>query len=153
VRILGVLGGSLLWLLAGVVGLLGVVLCLTLVLLPVGVVLLAAARKLFGYAMMLMLPRAVRHPVDEVGRSVGRRSRDVKDAAGGMDLDRAGKRARKAAGKVTGEAAKKAGEAGKKEGKARKATGKAARSATAKASEEVRKPTRSILGRRRRWPG
>jgi len=44
----------------------------TLILLPLGIPVLMLARKLFRYAMTMMLPRKVRHPVDELGKSARR---------------------------------------------------------------------------------
>lgn len=70
-RILAALAGAVLWILAGLVGLVGVLLCVTLVLLPLGIPVLMIARRLFRFAMTLMLPREVRHPVDALGRSAG----------------------------------------------------------------------------------
>jgi hypothetical protein len=80
-RILRALVGSVLWILAGVLGLVGVLLCVTLILLPLGIPVLMLARKLFAYAMALMLPREVRHPVDELGKSA---RRGVKKTKGSM---------------------------------------------------------------------
>lgn len=71
-RVLRAAGGSLLLVLTGVVGLLGVLLSVTLILLPLGVPLLFLARKLFGYSMTLFLPRAVRHPAKELGKQAKR---------------------------------------------------------------------------------
>lgn len=68
-RILAALAGAVLWILAGLLGLVGVLLCVTLVLLPLGIPVLMLARRLFRFAMTLMLPREVRHPVDALGRS------------------------------------------------------------------------------------
>lgn len=83
-RLLRALAGSVLWILAGVLGLLGVVLSVTIILLPVGIPLLMLSRRLFRYTAVLFLPREVRHPVQELGKST---------------RDQAGK-AGKAAGKV-----------------------------------------------------
>jgi hypothetical protein len=68
-RFLRAVSGALLWVLAAVVGLVAVVLCVTVILLPLGVPLLALARRLFGRAVTLMLPRTVTHPVDELGKA------------------------------------------------------------------------------------
>jgi hypothetical protein len=59
------LAAGLLWILAGVVGLLGAVLSITVILLPLGIPLLLLARKLGGWAGTLLVPKAVRHPVQE----------------------------------------------------------------------------------------
>jgi hypothetical protein len=97
-RILRALLGSLLWILAGVVGLVGALLSLTLDLLPVGFPLLMLARKLFAYSMTLFLPRAVRHPAKRL-RKKG--ADGVGDAAKTLGVSRKSrKRARKRARKT-----------------------------------------------------
>jgi hypothetical protein len=53
-----------------VLGLVGVVLCVTVILLPVGIPLLGVARRLLTSAVQLMLPRSLAHPVNEVTKSV-----------------------------------------------------------------------------------
>jgi hypothetical protein len=83
------LAAGLVWVLASVVGLLGVVLCVTIILLPVGLLLISLSRRLYGLAGVLVLPRAVRHPVSELGDTgskAGRRAR--------KELQKAGKGAR-----------------------------------------------------------
>jgi len=97
---------SLVWLLGGLLGLLGAILCVTLILAPLGIPLLFLARRLFKTAGQLVVPRAVRHPIDALGQKASDAGDDVR------------KRGRKA-GDKTG---KQAGKAGKK---ARKKTGKA----------------------------
>jgi hypothetical protein len=84
-RIVRGLGGALLWILACVVGLLGAVLSVTVILLPIGVPLLLVARKLFGTATRLLMPRAVSHPVEEAGKSVRRKGRKAKKNAPEVD--------------------------------------------------------------------
>jgi len=59
----------LLWILAGVLGLLGVVLSVTVILAPVGIPLLMLAKKLFGYSMVVLMPNKVRHPVKHAEKS------------------------------------------------------------------------------------
>jgi biopolymer transport protein ExbB/TolQ len=113
-RILGVLLGSLLWIVAGVVGLLGVLLSVTVILLPIGIPLLMLARRLFQTATALVLPRKVRHPVEEMKKK-------TPDA---VKPGRAGRKARKKAGKKTSKAAKKVG---KQAGKTRDRVGRAAK--------------------------
>jgi hypothetical protein len=105
-RVLRAAGGSLLLVLAGVVGLLGVLLSVTLILLPVGIPLLFLARKLFKYSMTLFLPRAVRHPAQELGRKGRRGGKDVAEALGSSK--KALKDARKHGRKLTKKARKKA---------------------------------------------
>ena len=70
-RILRGLGGTVLWLLACIVGLVAVLLCVTVLLLPVGIPLLRVARRMFATAGRLMLPRALAHPVKSARDSLG----------------------------------------------------------------------------------
>ena len=70
-RILRGLGGTVLWLLACIVGLVAVILCVTVLLLPVGIPLLRVARRMFATAGRLMLPRALAHPVKSAKDSLG----------------------------------------------------------------------------------
>lgn len=97
-RILRALAGSLLWILAGVLGLVGVLLCATIILLPVGIPVLMLARKLFPFAMTMMLPRKVRHPVDELGKSARRGAKKAKGSVSKPDVDT--KRLKKSARKT-----------------------------------------------------
>ena len=108
-RLLRALAGSLLWILSGVLGLVGVLLCVTVILLPLGIPLLALARRLFRYSMVFFLPRAVRHPAQETGKSVRRNAKDAADAVKVPGLT-SRKARRKAARKVK----KKAGKAAKR---------------------------------------
>jgi hypothetical protein len=94
-RFLRALLGGLIWIVAGVVGLLGVILSVTVVLLPLGIPLLMLARKLFGTAMVLVLPRKVRHPTDELKKSMQKKGDDIASAAPAVDLGKAGKKTRK----------------------------------------------------------
>ena len=57
---------SLLGLVGGLLGLVGALLCVTLILLPVGIPILFLSRKLFQTAGQLVVPREVRHPVQEI---------------------------------------------------------------------------------------
>ena len=75
-RVLRGLGGAVLWLLAVVVGLVAVIMCVTVILLPLGIPLLGLARRMVTNGVRLMLPRAVAHPVktlDKGGRDRGRK--------------------------------------------------------------------------------
>jgi hypothetical protein len=110
-RVLRALVGSLLWVLACVVGLLGVVLSVTLILLPLGVPLLLLARKLFKYSLTFFLPPALRHPARELGRTSRRGAKDAADAMGasGKRLQRGRKRGRKLTKKARKQAGKKLG--------------------------------------------
>jgi hypothetical protein len=69
-RILRGLGGALLWLLASVIGLVAAILCVTVILLPLGLPLLGVARRMFGTAVQLLLPKPVAHPMASVKDSV-----------------------------------------------------------------------------------
>lgn len=100
--ILRALAGSVLWLLAGIVGLVGVILCVTVILLPVGIPVLALARKLFAYSMALFLPRKVRHPVQELKKSADDKASSAVDAVKDSHVDL--KPAKKRAGKMFGAA-------------------------------------------------
>jgi hypothetical protein len=68
-KLLRILGGSVLWILAGVVGLLGALLSITVILAPIGIPLLMLARRLFRYSMTLLVPRQARHPVETLKSS------------------------------------------------------------------------------------
>lgn len=111
-RILAALAGALLWIVAGLLGLVGVLLCVTLILLPLGIPVLMLARKLFGYAMWLMLPRKFRHPVDELGKSAKKGTKDTKKSLGSAvdtkPLRKAGKKAGKKATKTAGKVGRSA---------------------------------------------
>lgn len=80
-RLLRGLAGAVLWILAAVLGLVGVVLCVTVILLPLGIPLVMLARRLFTRSVRLMLPRSVAHPVDESGKSARKKGRKAKSAA------------------------------------------------------------------------
>lgn len=105
-RLLRGLLGGLLWILAGVVGLLGAVLCVTVILLPLGLPLLGLARRLFGQSMRLVLPRTVTHPADELKKSARKKKDKVASATPDVDTKKVRKRARKAK-KKTGKLARK----------------------------------------------
>ena len=75
---------SLLMLLAGLLGLVGALLCVTLILLPLGIPVLFLARRLFRTAGQLVVPRAVRHPVEETQRRSGKKAKKAKDAGAGV---------------------------------------------------------------------
>jgi hypothetical protein len=105
-RIIRGMGGALLWVVAALLGLVGVLLCVTVILLPLGLPLLLVARKLFGIAIKMVMPRAAAHPVKESGKSLRKTRRKAKKSmpdlsAGDMAkkgrkrLRKQGKRARK----------------------------------------------------------
>ncbi len=85
--ILRALAGSLLWLLAGILGLVGVICCATIILLPVGIPVLGLARKLFGYSLVMFLPRKVRHPAQELGKAARNKGSDAVDSVKDTDVD------------------------------------------------------------------
>jgi hypothetical protein len=77
-RLLRGIAGALLWIVSALVGLVGVILCITIVLLPVGLPLLGYAGRLFTLSLKLMLPRAVSHPVEAADESIRKRGRGGK---------------------------------------------------------------------------
>lgn len=79
-RLLRGLLGGLLWILAAVVGLVAVVLCVTVILLPLGLPLLAQARRMFTTSVRLMLPPALAHPVKTMDKGARKQGRKAKDA-------------------------------------------------------------------------
>lgn len=85
-RLLRGLLGTLLWILAALVGLVAVILCVTVILLPLGIPLLGYARRLFSQAVRMMLPRAVAHPVKETERVAKKKSRRAARAVPSPDL-------------------------------------------------------------------
>lgn len=95
-RLLRGLGGAVLWIVAALLGLVGVLLCVTVILLPLGIPLTMLAGRLFRHAVQLMLPRAVAHPVNEIGKAAKKQKRKVSSAASSTAGDTA-KSARKAA--------------------------------------------------------
>jgi hypothetical protein len=84
------LAASLLWIVSGLLGVVGVLLCVTIVLAPVGILLLMASRRLFRLSGRLVVPRPVRHPIQESARGLEDRGQ------------RLGRRARKRARKAHG---------------------------------------------------
>lgn len=118
-RLLRALAGSVLWILSGVLGLVGVLLCATVLLLPLGIPVLALSRRLFKYSMVFFLPRTVRHPVQEAGKSA---KRSAKDAVPELPSRRARRKAAKKVRKKGKKGKKAAARTGKKVGKAAKRT-------------------------------
>ena len=68
----------MLWILSAVLVLVGVIACVTIILLPVGIPLLGYARRLFFFSLKLMLPRAVSHPVATAEKSAHERGRRMR---------------------------------------------------------------------------
>lgn len=73
--------GVLLWIVAALLGLVGLVLCVTVILLPVGIPLVKLAGRFFTRSVQLMLPRAMAHPVDELTKTAQKKGRKVGSAA------------------------------------------------------------------------
>ena len=97
-RVLRGLLGSLLWIVAALLGLVSLILCVTVILLPLGIPLFKVSKRLFGKSVRLMLPHAVAHPV----KHAGKKSKKVKDRAKVEPPDvmqKAGKKGRKLARK------------------------------------------------------
>jgi hypothetical protein len=84
--VLRALAGVLLWIVAALVGLIGVLLSVTLILLPVGIPLLLLARKMFTTAVQLMMPRKLAHPVKELGKASRKKGKVAKDV--GADVSK-----------------------------------------------------------------
>jgi hypothetical protein len=90
-RLLRGLLGTLLWVVASLLGLVAVLLCATIVLLPLGVPLLGIVRKTYGLATRLLLPRAVSHPVEETKKQARAHGQKVRE-----DSKKARRKGRKA---------------------------------------------------------
>lgn len=109
------LGASLIGLVAGVLGLVGVLLCVTVIGLPLGIPVLMLAGKLGRWAGQLVVPRKLRHPVQELegaasdaAGEVGSRTGDLADTAtssASKSLSKADKRLRRVTKKGSGVAA------------------------------------------------
>ena len=147
-RFLRGLGGAVLWIVASVVGLLAVVLCVTVILLPLGIPLLMMAKRMFGKSFGLLLPRALTHPVDEGSKKMSKGRKDVSAKAG-----KASKAGRKKAGKVDKAADKKfeklATKGGEKIGKADK-LGKRGDKKAAKLAKKSGAKVREAVGGKKR---
>ena len=82
------------------VGLVGALLCVTVILLPLGIPVLMLARRLFSLAAALALPRAARHPAEEASNVLQRRSKDARKTLKGTKKDVA-KKSRRARKKIS----------------------------------------------------
>jgi hypothetical protein len=78
VKLIRGLAGVLLWIVSALLGLVAVVLCVTVILLPVGLPLLAYAGRLFTLSLDLVLPRAVSHPFQAAEKSAQKGDRKMK---------------------------------------------------------------------------
>jgi hypothetical protein len=74
-------GASLLVLVGGLLALVGVLLCVTVLLAPLGIPLLFLARRILRAAGDLVVPRQVRHPIEAIGQA-GSAAADEVDATG-----------------------------------------------------------------------
>lgn len=72
---------SLLGLLGGLLGLVGALLCVTVILLPLGIPILFLSRRLFKTAGQLVVPREVRHPVQELHERGSASTKSAKTSA------------------------------------------------------------------------
>ena len=92
------LAGALLWILASVVGLLGALLCVTIIGLPIGIFLIRRAGRMFSTAVRLMLPSGLAHPIEEAKSSAhdkGKKGADSTKDTAGKAKDKAQKAAKK----------------------------------------------------------
>jgi hypothetical protein len=71
-RLLRGLTALLLWVIGVVLLLVSLILCVTLIGLPLGIPLLGYTRRIFGLGVRLMTSRKITHPVDELAKSVAR---------------------------------------------------------------------------------
>jgi hypothetical protein len=118
-RLLRGLPGAVLWILAAVLGLVGALLCVTVILLPLGIPLVKLAGRLFSRSVQLMLPRGLAHPVDEVAKAADKDARTLRSAASEA-ASHAAKKGRKfgtAASDTLGGAAKKGRKVARKQTK------------------------------------
>jgi hypothetical protein len=88
-RVLRGAASIVVWLLATVLLVVSLVLCITLILLPLGVPLMLLAFRLYGYGVQLMMPRRA-----EVKRHLRKQFGLRPRGSASGDLKRAGKRAR-----------------------------------------------------------
>jgi hypothetical protein len=98
-----------LWIGASLLGLVAVLLCVTVILLPVGIPLLRLAGRSYGTATRLMLPRAVAHPVKESKRGFRKKGDDAKDAVPDVSPGKLSKGPKKVKEKVAKKTKKKKG--------------------------------------------
>ena len=100
-RLLRGLAGVLLWVVSLLLMLVAVILCVTLILIPLGIPLMGYARRTFTLSLKLMLPRAVTHPVDTADKAMAKRGRKARKraqkeaAATAKDAGRLSRRGRK----------------------------------------------------------
>src|SRR4051794_22055020 len=80
-RALRMLSGSLLWIVSGLLVLLGVLLSVTVILAPLGIPLFLVGKKLMGVSVRLFLPRAAAHPVKTGRKSATEAAGSLRDGA------------------------------------------------------------------------
>jgi hypothetical protein len=114
-KILRWLGAGLIAIVAGVLALVGLILCVTLVLAPLGIPILMLARRVFALAGRMVVPRALRHPIDELDRSGEEKTAKLKRKA--KDGARSGADQAQSAGKSATKRGKKVAKRGKKAAK------------------------------------
>ena len=84
-RLLRAFAGVLLWILAGVLGLVSLLVCVTIILLPLGIPLFRLSKALFGKSVRLMLPPAVAHPVKETRKKGEKAKPEVRRSRAGPE--------------------------------------------------------------------
>jgi hypothetical protein len=101
-RLLRGLAGTLLWIVAALLGLVALILCATIILLPVGLPLLGYVPRLFALSFKLVLPHAVSHPLQAADKSMHKSGRKNKKQLVGAvpDLKNLRKRGRDTARRV-----------------------------------------------------
>jgi hypothetical protein len=77
------MAAALSWVLAGLLGLVGGLLCVTIILLPLGIPIVMLARRLFTRSVRMLVPQPVKHPAQESGKAFKGRGKDVSEAAKG----------------------------------------------------------------------
>ncbi len=97
-RLLRGLLGALLWILAAVLGLVGVLLCVTVILLPLGLPLAKLAGRMFTRSVQLLLPTALVHPDAQLTKAVDKKGRKFRSTTSDA-VGKAAKKSRKAARK------------------------------------------------------
>jgi hypothetical protein len=75
------LAGALLWIVSLLLILVGAILCVTIILLPVGIPLIGYAGRLFSVSVRLMLPRAASHPVKTTDKAMDKHGRKARKQA------------------------------------------------------------------------
>jgi vacuolar-type H+-ATPase subunit H len=73
--------GGLVWLVAGLLGAVGLLLSVTIILLPLGIPVLMLSRRLFSLAGVLVLPRHLRHPVQEARKETRKKGNEARKEA------------------------------------------------------------------------